>query len=170
MNSIVLGQQWDGPTNTTGDIYRSGNVGIGTTNPVDKLYVHGNIRIQGDLGWINDGDLDGTAYRAMLSLPGPGQLHLYRKDDFLTPDAVLLRIIPRIQGFLQGQRLQIGQHGGALELFTTDYSITPKNFVFLTKFYQDFHLSRSWEKATGIQRKRFDLLKSVSSVFYFMRF
>lgn len=39
--SLLLGnvnaQQWDGSTTTTGDIYRTGDVGIGTTTPVSKL-------------------------------------------------------------------------------------------------------------------------------------
>lgn len=32
-------QQWSGNTSTTGNIYRDGNVGIGTTSPVNKLDV-----------------------------------------------------------------------------------------------------------------------------------
>ena len=37
--------QWGGSTTTTGDTYRDGNVGIGTSTPVYKLQVFGNSEI-----------------------------------------------------------------------------------------------------------------------------
>lgn len=55
MNGCVSNQQWDGAANTTGDISRLGNVGIGTTEPGDnKLAVNGKIRAKEvvvETGW-----------------------------------------------------------------------------------------------------------------------
>ncbi len=37
--SMSYAQQWSGPSNTTSTIYRSGNVGIGTSNPLNKFQI-----------------------------------------------------------------------------------------------------------------------------------
>jgi len=43
-NPLVLQAQWGGSTLLTGDTYRTGNVGIGTTTPTEKLEINtGNI-------------------------------------------------------------------------------------------------------------------------------
>jgi len=39
LTGLIFGQQWDGASNTTGPIYRTGNVGIGTSSPYAKLFV-----------------------------------------------------------------------------------------------------------------------------------
>ena len=39
--------QWSGSTTLDGNIYRIGNVGIGVSNPTEKLDVNGNIRLYG---------------------------------------------------------------------------------------------------------------------------
>jgi len=42
---------WSGDANTSGSIGRAGNVGIGTTNPLEKLHVQGaNFLVQGNYG------------------------------------------------------------------------------------------------------------------------
>ncbi|MEX0811961.1 MAG: hypothetical protein WD048_07070 [Chitinophagales bacterium] len=46
----IKGNKWDGTDNTSGDIGRSGNVGIGTTAPADQLHVNGFIRLPGSEG------------------------------------------------------------------------------------------------------------------------
>ncbi|MEX2590305.1 MAG: hypothetical protein WD334_08865, partial [Chitinophagales bacterium] len=40
----IPGDRWNGPDNTTGDIDRSGNVGIGAASPGEKLFVNGTVR------------------------------------------------------------------------------------------------------------------------------
>ncbi len=42
MNNILFGQQWQGNNNTTDPINRSGNVGIGTTSPMNALDIYGD--------------------------------------------------------------------------------------------------------------------------------
>ena len=39
---VSIAQQWGGSATQTGDIYRTGNVGIGTTTPITRLHVTGN--------------------------------------------------------------------------------------------------------------------------------
>ncbi|MDY0237070.1 MAG: hypothetical protein RBR71_13675 [Gudongella sp.] len=39
--------QWDGSSTLVGNLYRNGNVGIGVSNPTEKLDVNGNIRLYG---------------------------------------------------------------------------------------------------------------------------
>ena len=43
-NTTMNAQQWNGASNSTGSIYRIGNVAIGTSNPQDKLDVRGVVR------------------------------------------------------------------------------------------------------------------------------
>jgi len=47
IHSFVFGQQWNGNNNTTDPIYRTGNIGIGTTSPNEKLHIasSGSARI-----------------------------------------------------------------------------------------------------------------------------
>nr|WP_321485517.1 hypothetical protein [uncultured Draconibacterium sp.] len=45
--SIVEGQQWNGSSDVNGDINRNGNVGIGTSNPSQKLDVNGFLNVGG---------------------------------------------------------------------------------------------------------------------------
>jgi len=55
---------WTGETNTTGDIGRTGNVGIGTESPTAKLDIDGLIRIRGgspDDGYVLVSDTSGYA-------------------------------------------------------------------------------------------------------------
>jgi hypothetical protein len=40
--ALALGQQWSGPNNTTGEINRTGNVGLGVSNPQDQLHLFRN--------------------------------------------------------------------------------------------------------------------------------
>lgn len=42
MDSVLFGEQWSGPQNTTADISRTGEVGIGTSNPQDLLHLFKN--------------------------------------------------------------------------------------------------------------------------------
>ena len=42
MNNALFGQQWNGNNNTTDPINRSGNVGIGTTSPMNALDIYGD--------------------------------------------------------------------------------------------------------------------------------
>ena len=54
---------WSGAANTTDDIYRTGNVGIGTSTPGQLLDVNGNIRLSGgnrSLGTWSANNLDLT--------------------------------------------------------------------------------------------------------------
>ena len=39
--------QWDGSTTVDNNIWRTGNVGIGTSNPLHKLDINGNLRLHG---------------------------------------------------------------------------------------------------------------------------
>lgn len=45
-------QQWNGSTNTNGNIDRNGSISIGTTDDLDRLNVGGNIRLTDDYGII----------------------------------------------------------------------------------------------------------------------
>lgn len=44
---IIPTVQWGGSTTLEGNLYRNGNVGIGVSNPTQKLDVNGNIRLYG---------------------------------------------------------------------------------------------------------------------------
>lgn len=45
--SLLFSQQWSGSANTTGDISRTGNIGIGVNTPNSKLHVYGVLTMQG---------------------------------------------------------------------------------------------------------------------------
>ncbi|MEM9981637.1 MAG: hypothetical protein AAF734_04005 [Bacteroidota bacterium] len=52
-------QQWLGSSNSSNNIHRMGNVGIGTTNPTQKLHVIGDAMVSGHIsaGGTNQGGL-----------------------------------------------------------------------------------------------------------------
>lgn len=71
-------QQWLGSATSTGNIYRSGNVGINVTSPAARLHVNGTVRLQ-NLGANNTATnilvLDGTnnvRVRNLSTAPLPG--------------------------------------------------------------------------------------------------
>lgn len=49
-SNSLFSQQWDGATNSIGEIIRTGNVSIGTDNNNDKLNLNGNFRLTGNTG------------------------------------------------------------------------------------------------------------------------
>lgn len=44
--------QWDGSTTVDNNIWRTGNVGIGTSSPAQKLDINGNLRLQGGTRYL----------------------------------------------------------------------------------------------------------------------
>jgi hypothetical protein len=64
--------QWGGSTTTTGDTYRDGNVGIGTTTPVYKLQVFGN----GEFGDHHDPSNYGALQVTRPGNTGDNRFHL----------------------------------------------------------------------------------------------
>src|SRR5690606_23033835 len=48
--ATINAQQWDGASNSTDPIFRTGKVSIGTDNNNDKLNLNGNLRLTGNSG------------------------------------------------------------------------------------------------------------------------
>ncbi|UCH63927.1 MAG: hypothetical protein JSU77_05675 [Fidelibacterota bacterium] len=60
--NLIFGQQWDGASNTTDPIYRTGKVGVGTNAPKQKLHIEGgsDASLSDGSGYIIIGNQDGT--------------------------------------------------------------------------------------------------------------
>ncbi len=64
LNYTETDPTWNGTANQTGDIGRTGNVGIGTTTPTQKLDIDGQVRIRGGApgaGKVLTSDANGNA-------------------------------------------------------------------------------------------------------------
>ncbi len=46
---VTFGQQWNGSNSSNGNIFRNGNVGIGTNTPLEKLDINGKIKSKGSV-------------------------------------------------------------------------------------------------------------------------
>lgn len=63
--------KWDGAALSSGTIFDNGNVGIGKTNPAQKLDVAGNIAVNGRAVVNGTGDWVGNPIQGLKGDPGP---------------------------------------------------------------------------------------------------
>lgn len=73
-------QQWFGPNNQVGSIGRTGNVGIGTNAPAQRLHVVGNTLVVGSLFINKDGNMQ-NGELTVQSLNTPAQTSIVQADN-----------------------------------------------------------------------------------------
>lgn len=140
-------QQWDGLSNTTGHIYRNGNVSIGTDSNDDKLNVAGNIRVTDGKG-IHFGSIEGFGpyYEPLFQIkPFTVTKHLYLFPSTTFPLPVSTSVPIEYKAFVIGKNSRIGVGTDSFSCTScTGYRLFVKDGIKTEKVKVEIAASNGW--------------------------
>ena len=137
--------KWDGISSSliSGSIFDNGNVGIGTTNPTEKLHVEGKVKIGTTLEWNN------TSGTQMGTIDTAADTYGYLRLNDAGSTKVLIRGSGSGVSYFNGGNVGIGTSSPASRLSIGTSTLNPPGDILISGTVPQLFFERSAEPVNG---------------------